>query len=107
VCGLDDEFTNVRLHGEPAEGQIPAIGVFLELLECFIGYRVVPHAARNQVDLSAACAWLNAELTITTTELPIVGQDKCERSKLIPNSCDLGDPCLNGYIWPPTRLEGG
>ena len=61
-----DEFTDVRLHGEPAEGQTPAIGVFLELLEYLIGLRVVSYAARNQMDLSTVCTWSNAELMITT-----------------------------------------
>lgn len=47
----------MRLHREPAEGQTPVIGVFLEFLEYLIGLRVVPRAARDQVYLSAVC-WI-------------------------------------------------
>lgn len=69
--------------------------MLLEVLEYLISLCVVLRAAGNQVDLSAVCTWLNAEMTVTTAELPIVGQDKCECSELISDSCNLGDPCLN------------
>ena len=101
ACGLGDGFTDVSLHGEPAERQTPVICVFLEVFKYLIGLRVVFHAAGNQVDLSAVYPWLNVGMTVTKAELPIVGQDKCERSELISNSCDLGDPCLNGYLASP------
>ena len=53
MCGSADGFTDVRLHGEPAEGQAPVVGMFLKLLEYLIGLRVIPRAARNQVDIPA------------------------------------------------------
>ena len=56
MCGLDGGFTYVRFHGKPAEGQTPIIGVFLVFSEYLIGLRVIPYAARNQVDPSAAYA---------------------------------------------------
>ena len=45
----------MRFHGEPAEGQLSAVSLFLKFFEYLIGHRVVPRAAGNQVDLSAAC----------------------------------------------------
>jgi hypothetical protein len=33
-----------------------------------------------------------------TIELPVVGEDESERSKLIPNACDLCNPYLNGAV---------
>lgn len=90
-----DGLADVSLHGKPAETQTPVVGVLLEVFEYLISLCVVFRAAGNQVDLSAVCTWLNVEMTVTTAELPIVGQDKCERSELISNSCNLGDPCLD------------
>ena len=53
---LDDGFTDVRFHGEPAEGQTPVIGMFLVLFKYLIGLRIMPRAAGNQVNLSAGHA---------------------------------------------------
>ena len=51
--GLNEGFTDVRFHGEPAKGQTSVIRVFLEFFEYFVGHRVVSRATGNQVDLSA------------------------------------------------------
>ena len=37
----------------------------------------------------------------TTIELPVVGEDESERPELIPNTCNLCNPCLNGIESPP------
>ena len=94
----DDRFTDVRLHGEPTEGQAPVVCMFLKFLEYLIGLCVVPRAASNQVDLSAGCTWLDEMVMTITIELPIAGQNKRECSKMIPNIRELGNSCVNGCL---------
>ena len=94
IRGLNDEFTDMRFHGKPAEGQTSVVGVFLELPEYHIGLRVVFRAASNQVNLSAVRNRLNAELAFTVIELPVVGQGKRVLSHLIRILRGPGDSCL-------------
>ena len=82
----------MRFHWEPAEGQSAVIGMFLEPSENPVGLDVVPRTARDQVNLPATWAVSDEKCAFAIIELPVVWEDKRERSKLILNTRDLGDP---------------
>lgn len=47
------------------------------------------------MNLPAACAGLDGARPFVRIDPPVIWEDKCEGSKLILNTCNPGDPCLD------------